>query len=128
MIKDEVDFVSEWREDSGTTLSPVQFKLFSLSNHPGYAVLSIRGSETMWDWIQNIQLWSAAGLSQIVKWVIPYGWIFNPILPDFIQAVNFIEVSHRSPKSVATCDFNLSRLIHPCMLSRKKLARLVTIR
>ena len=54
-------------------------------------MLSIRGSETMWDWIQNIQLWSAAGLSQLLKWFIPYGWIFNPILPDFIQAVNLIE-------------------------------------
>jgi len=91
VMKDEVDFVGKWREDSGTFLSPVQFKLFSLTNHPGFAVVSIRGSETMWDWIQNLQLWSAAGLSQMVKWIIPYGWIFNPILPDFIQAVNLIE-------------------------------------
>lgn len=27
----------------------------------------------------------------MLKWFIPYGWIFNPILPDFIQAVNLIE-------------------------------------
>ena len=30
----------------------------------------------------NLQLWSASGLAQIVKWITPYGWIWTPILDD----------------------------------------------
>ena len=30
----------------------------------------------------NLQLWSAAGLAQVVKWATPYGWIWTPILDE----------------------------------------------
>ena len=46
------------------------------------AILAIRGSQTAWDWGVNMQLWSAAGLAQVVKWMLPFGWIWTPILDE----------------------------------------------
>mmetsp|Transcript_846 Transcript_846/g.1756 ORF Transcript_846/g.1756 Transcript_846/m.1756 type:complete len:145 (+) Transcript_846:79-513(+) len=40
-----------------------------------------------------MRLWSAAGLAQVVKWVMPYGWIWDPILPDLIYFANWVESS-----------------------------------
>ena len=42
-IVDEEEFVTKYREESGTDKSPVYFKLFSFPLYPGYAVMSIRG-------------------------------------------------------------------------------------
>jgi len=42
-IVDEEEFVAQYREESGTDMSPVYFKLFSFPSYPGYAVMSIRG-------------------------------------------------------------------------------------
>ena len=43
IITDEEDFVSKWRQESGTSVSPVYFKLFTISLNPKYAIMSIRG-------------------------------------------------------------------------------------
>ncbi|KAL7536441.1 hypothetical protein ACHAWF_005468, partial [Thalassiosira exigua] len=91
IVVDEAEFVSKYRKDSGTSSSPVFFKLFSLPLVPGYAIMSIRGSETAFDWLSNLQLWSSAGLAQMVKWVTPFGWIWSPILPDLIHLVDKVE-------------------------------------
>ena len=48
-------------------------------------------SETAFDWLSNMQLWSAAGLAQVVKWLTPFGWVWEPILPDLIYLVSKIE-------------------------------------
>jgi len=96
---DEEDFVQQWREESGTTISPVYFKLFTSPYLQETAIMSIRGSETSYDWIVNMQTWSSAGLAQVVKWLTPYGWIWTPILPDLINAISFIE--SRAIKDVA---------------------------
>jgi len=48
-------------------------------------------SETIWDWVVNIQLWSAAGLAQVVQSIIPFGWAFTPILNELIYAVNSLQ-------------------------------------
>lgn len=89
-VVDEEDFVLQYREEMGLTKSAVYFKLFSFQEFPGYAVMSIRGSETGLDWLSNLQLWSASGLAQMVKWLTPFGWIFDSILPDLIYAVSKI--------------------------------------
>lgn len=91
ILVDEEDFVSQWRIDSGTSSSPVYFKLFTVTENPKYAIMAIRGSETSYDWIVNMQLWSSAGLSQTIKWLTPFGWIWSPILPDLIHAISFVE-------------------------------------
>lgn len=91
MVVDENEFVAQYRKDSGTATNPVYFKLFSFPNEPGYAIMSIRGSETAMDWLANMQLWSAAGLAQVVKWFTPFGWIWEPVLPHLIYMVSKVE-------------------------------------
>lgn len=91
IVVDEEKYVTQYRKDSNTAANPVYFKLFSLPSVPGYAVMSIRGSETPFDWLVNMQLWSASGLAQVVKWLTPFGWVWEPILPDLIKLVNMIE-------------------------------------
>lgn len=85
---DEDEFVKQYREESGTDGNPTYFKLFTFPSVPETAVVAIRGSQTSWDWMVNMQLWSASGLAQIVKWLTPYGWLWTPVLDD-VSLLNF---------------------------------------
>lgn len=38
-----------------------------------------------------MQIWSASGFSQVVHWIIPYGWLWNSILPDLVSLVNHVQ-------------------------------------
>lgn len=98
VLVDEDEFVARYKSDTGLNI-PVSFKLFSMPAYPGFAVMSIRGSETIYDWLGNFQLWSAAALAQGVKWIIPFGWIFDPILPDLILFTSAVESSSISKVS-----------------------------
>lgn len=40
-----------------------------------------------------MQLWSAAGLAQVVKWMTPFGWVWEPVLPHLIYLANLVESS-----------------------------------
>lgn len=86
-VTDESEFVESIRSDN----APVYFKLFALNDFPGSCVIAIRGSETSWDWLVNMQLWSSAALTQVLKWSIPYGWIWHPIMDYIVNIIHFIE-------------------------------------
>ena len=43
VLTDQEDFVSKWRQESGTFISPVYFKLFTINAIPNTAIMSIRG-------------------------------------------------------------------------------------
>jgi lipase ATG15 len=90
-VVDEDATVRKYRVDSDTTANPIYFKLFTFPDSPDTAVVAIRGSQTSWDWMVNMQLWSAAGLAQIVKWMTPYGWLWDPILDRLVSFVNFVQ-------------------------------------
>ena len=64
---DEDEFVANYRVDSGSASVPIYFKFITFPPVPGLGVVAIRGSQTSWDWVVNMQLWSAAGLAQAVK-------------------------------------------------------------
>jgi len=78
---------------TGSTKIPVSYKLLSVPNIPGFGIVAIRGSETSWDWLVNMQLWSSSALVQAIKWCIPFGWIWHPILAYIVNIVHFIESS-----------------------------------
>lgn len=40
-----------------------------------------------------MQLWSGAGFAQVVKWITPLGWVWDPILPDLVKLVNRVEAA-----------------------------------
>lgn len=90
-VIDEDTKVKEYREEANNSIVPVYFKLFTFPYSPDLAVLAIRGSQTSWDWMVNLQLWSASGLAQLVKWMIPYGWLWTPILDDLVWFISFIQ-------------------------------------
>jgi len=88
---DEDALVKEYREEEGNSNTPVFFKFFTFPDAPQVGLVSIRGSQTSWDWMVNLQLWSAAGLAQFVKWITPYGWIWTPILDDLVWFIGMIQ-------------------------------------
>ena len=48
---DQDELVRSWRIENDNMDNPVYFKLFTFPPHPGFGVVSIRGSETSWDWL-----------------------------------------------------------------------------
>lgn len=90
-LVDEAEFVANYREKTNTVTNPVFYKLISITDTPGYGIVSIRGSQTTWDFLVDAQLWSAAGLAQLVRAFIPFGWIWTPILDDIVTVANAVE-------------------------------------
>lgn len=45
----------------------------------------------MMDWLNNLKLWSGAGLAQMVKWATPYGWLWTPILSDLVYFMGLVQ-------------------------------------
>lgn len=90
-VVDEAEFVEQYRKDTNTVENPVYYKLLSIPAVPGYGVIAIRGSQTRWDFLVDAQLWSAAALAQLVRALIPLGWIWTPILDDLVTAINWLE-------------------------------------
>jgi len=89
-IVDEYEFVEEWKRANGITV-PASFKFFTFPENPGAGLVSIRGSESLLDWLVDAQLWMGAGLAQIVRALIPFGWIFNPVLDELVNLINWVE-------------------------------------
>lgn len=90
-VADEGEFVQAYRTETGSLHNPVYYKLFSFPNIPGVGVVSIRGSETTWDFLVDAQLWSCAALAQFVRAFIPLGYIWTPILDDLVSVINKLE-------------------------------------
>lgn len=89
-VVDEYEFVNEYRAQLETD-TPVSFKLFSFPNHPGVGVVSIRGSESLLDWMVDIQLWMGAAFAQIVRALTPLGWLWTPVMDDLVYMINVVE-------------------------------------
>jgi len=88
---DEDELVKQYRAESGTENARVYFKFFTFAGWPDGGVLAIRGSQTTFDWMTNIQLWSASALAQFVKWLTPYGWIWSPVIDEFVHFVSMVQ-------------------------------------
>jgi hypothetical protein len=48
VVVDEGGFVDQYRNDTNTANALVYYKLFSVTDHPGTAIVGLRGSETTW--------------------------------------------------------------------------------
>jgi len=87
---DEADFVTQWRKDSGNELNQVSFKLFSFPDSPGHGILSIRGTETPIDRLNNAQMYLGTALGMVVRALMPFSWLWNPIYPDLLQTTSWV--------------------------------------
>ena len=96
-----VTLVNEFKEDQKeiTFGSAVSYKLitFRANGQEGgalpSAVLSIRGTQTIWDLMADAQLWIAAGLFQGLRFFLPFSEIFTPILNQMVWMVSQLETT-----------------------------------
>ena len=87
---DETDLVAQWRRDTGNDGSGVSFKLFSIPSQPGMGVVSIRGTQTSVDRLLNAQLYMSSIMTQLVRALLPFGWIWRDIYDDLIATVAWV--------------------------------------
>ncbi|KAL3904130.1 MAG: hypothetical protein SGILL_010188, partial [Bacillariaceae sp.] len=76
---DRTDIVDEFRAEYDANNAAVFFKLFEFPDI-GLGVISVRGTSNNWDMLADSQLWSAAALMQGIRFVLPAGEIWTPIL------------------------------------------------
>lgn len=76
---DRTDIVDEFRAEYDSLNAAVFFKLFEFPSI-GLGVISIRGTSNNWDMLADSQLWSAAALMQGIRFILPAGEIWTPIL------------------------------------------------
>jgi len=87
-VTDDYEYVNSYRKSTGTEDHPVSYKLFTFAAEPTAGVVSIRGSETMWDWSVDAQLWIGGVLAQAIKHWNPLGYIWDPILDEVVYLIN----------------------------------------
>lgn len=82
--------VTQWRQDSGNSDEQVSFKVFSFPSSPGVGILSIRGTDTPMDRLFNSQLYLSTVLTQIVRALMPFSWLWDSIYPDLILTTSWV--------------------------------------
>ncbi|KAL3924436.1 MAG: hypothetical protein SGILL_001047, partial [Bacillariaceae sp.] len=87
---DRTDIVDEFRAVYDTSNAAVFFKLFEFPSI-GLGVISIRGTSNNWDMLADSQLWSAAALMQGIRFVLPAGEIWTPILDQLVSWINRLQ-------------------------------------
>jgi lipase ATG15 len=89
---DDFDLVTKYRQKvEGAAPSAVHYKLITFPDDPDFAVLTIRGTQNGWDMLSDAQLWSAAFLAQMVRWLIPVGEVWNPILENLVKVIAILQ-------------------------------------
>ena len=72
--------------------SAVSYRFFNFGNNEG--VLSIRGTSTIWDLMADAQLWLPATLFQTLRFFLPMGNVFSPILHRTTKYISSLESSN----------------------------------
>lgn len=92
VVVDDFKFVQGYRNATNTAGHPVTYSLYTFPQLPDSAIVSIRGSESMWDWMVDIQLWTGSVLAQIIRGVNPFGfWVWTPILDEVVWVINSVQ-------------------------------------
>ena len=86
---DRQDIVDQFRMQVAGGNAPVTYNLYTFPGDVG--VVSVRGSTTAWEWLTDAQLWSGAGLFGSIRWLLPGGSIWTPIMDELLKALSFIE-------------------------------------
>jgi lipase ATG15 len=56
-------------------------------------MVAIRGTTNAWDALTDAQLWSAAGLFQVLRFMLPAGGVWTPILYRMVHVISWLESS-----------------------------------
>lgn len=93
-VVDETQFVKQWRKDSGNSDSQASFKVFSFPSSPGVGIFSIRGTETPLDALFNIQLYCGTVLTMVVRYAMPFSWLWDSIYDDLVATTTWVASDH----------------------------------
>lgn len=88
-VLDDTDYVEAYRQATGTEDHPVTYKLFVFPSDPTAGIVGIRGSEMMWDWMVDMQLWSGGIFAQAILSINPLGNIWEPIMDKLVYLINY---------------------------------------
>jgi len=86
----EEETVDTFRAEYDEGDTPVYFKLFNFPDIK-LGIISIRGTSNNWDMLADSQLWSAAALMQGVRFFLPAGEIWTPILNEIVFWINRLQ-------------------------------------
>jgi len=89
---DMIGVVNQYRNETGALESPVSYKLIKI-NDAGPAIVTIRGTAEVWDLFADAQLWSTAALMQVLRYVVPLGGTWTPIMDQLIRAITTLQSS-----------------------------------
>jgi lipase ATG15 len=89
------DLVELWRTN---VTSAVSFKLvtYPVAGVGDFAYVLIRGTKNPWDALTDMQLWSPAALFQVLRAMLPFGQIWDPVIPSLINLISKLESSSMS--------------------------------
>jgi len=76
-------------EEHYNTGSAVSYRLITFSDNS--AVLTIRGTSNVWDWVADAQLWLSATLFQGLRFVLPFSQLYTPILHRLVWLISLLE-------------------------------------
>lgn len=82
------EFITVFPEYSQSAAS---YKLITFRDVPNFAVVTIRGTATLWDLMADAQLWLGAALFQGLRELLPLGKVWTPILHKMVKFVNALE-------------------------------------
>lgn len=87
---DNQAFVDDYRNRTDGFESAVSFKMITFPEFGNLAMVCIRGTTNAWDALTDAQLWSAAALFQALRYVLPLGDIWTPILHRLINVISWL--------------------------------------
>ena len=86
-------FVDNYRYSTDGYKSPVSYKMITFPAAGNLAMVAIRGTTNAWDALTDAQLWSAAGLFQVLRFMLPAGGVWTPILYRMVNVISWLESS-----------------------------------
>ena len=95
-VTNEPALVRAFRTENGYDNVPGSFYLFKTETPKGtVGIISVRGTSTKYEMLIDCQLWLTAFLVQILRALLPFGFIFNPIFPYLIEVINNLQSNNR---------------------------------
>eukprot|EP00535_Pseudo-nitzschia_heimii_P003283 CAMPEP_0197180138 /NCGR_PEP_ID=MMETSP1423-20130617/4847_1 /TAXON_ID=476441 /ORGANISM="Pseudo-nitzschia heimii, Strain UNC1101" /LENGTH=1026 /DNA_ID=CAMNT_0042630161 /DNA_START=184 /DNA_END=3265 /DNA_ORIENTATION=+ len=90
-VIDDYEYVESFRRSTGTENHPVAYKLYTFADDPTSGIVGIRGSEAMWDWMVDMQLWAGSLFAQGIRNLNPLGFLWDPILDEVVYMINSVQ-------------------------------------
>eukprot|EP00541_Cyclophora_tenuis_P016342 CAMPEP_0116563538 /NCGR_PEP_ID=MMETSP0397-20121206/12791_1 /TAXON_ID=216820 /ORGANISM="Cyclophora tenuis, Strain ECT3854" /LENGTH=616 /DNA_ID=CAMNT_0004089997 /DNA_START=29 /DNA_END=1879 /DNA_ORIENTATION=+ len=89
--QDQDQYVTNFRRRTDNFTSAVVYKFITFPNSGNLGIVSIRGTINAWDALTDAQLWSAAAVFQALRFLLPMGEVWDPILHRMDNVISWLE-------------------------------------